>query len=199
MTKKPTRTLAQARKGIQPSEDYSPPLGFADDDLEDYSPTLDDEEDDDIPQVINPPKRMTPEERKRKVSKQEQRSLRAKKGARTRRLNRGLKEGVIRTSVALTPTLLGQVRSMGRGVSPVVREALQEYLERRGILPAGPQTIEQLKGELRVELEEQFGRKLEKQLEEKLEKQFEEKLEKQLEEKLKAELASRKRRRRKND
>src|SRR5690554_1177220 len=133
MTKKPTRTLAQARKGIQPSEDYSPPLGFIDDDLEDYSPAYDD---DDIPQVINPPKRMTPEERKRKANKQEQRSLRAKKGARTRRLNRGLKEGVIRTSVALTPTLLGLVRSMGRGVSPVVREALQEYLERRGILPA---------------------------------------------------------------
>lgn len=188
MTKKPTRTLAQARKGIQPSEDYSPPLGFADDDLEDYSPAYDD---DDIPLVINPPKRMTPEERKRKASKQEQRSLRAKKGARTRRLNRGLKEGVTRTSVALTPTLLGLVRSMGRGVSPVVREALQEYLERRGILPAGPKTIEQLKGELRVELEEQ--------LKEKLEEQLIGKLEKQLEEKLKAELASRKRRRRKND
>src|SRR5690606_36041372 len=104
------------------------------------------------------------------------------------------KENVIRTSVALTPTLLDQVRSMGRGVSPVVREALQEYLEVRSILPVSPQTLERIKEEFMEELRVELMEKLEEELEEQLEKQLEEKLKAELSH----ELASRKRKKRRS-
>ena len=172
MAKKPTRTLAQARKGIQPSEDYSPPLGFADDDLEDYSPTLDDEEDDDIPQIINPPKAKTPEEyreyKKKKANKQEQRSLRAKKAARTRRLNRGLRDKVRVTSIAMNPDHYSIIHSLGRGISPVMREAAAEYLERRGLLPASPKTVDQIKEQVTREVTEELRKEITEELKKEL-------------------------------
>jgi len=152
MAKKPTRTLAQARKGIQPAEDYSPPFGFTDDDLEDYSPTYDEDEDD-TPQVINPPRAKTPEEYR---EQKRQRSLRAKQGARTRRINRGLKDKARITSISLDPEQYGLVRSLGRGISPVVREALQEYLEKRGIVAATPKSIDRIKEEVVEQLRKEL-------------------------------------------
>lgn len=153
MAKKPTRTLAQARKGIQPSEDYSPPLGFVDDDLEDYSPIPDEDEDEDTPQVINPPRAKTPEEYR---EQKRQRSLRAKQGARTRRINRGLKDKARITSISFDPEQYGLVRSLGRGISPVVREAVQEYLERRGIVAATPKSIDRIKEEIIEQLKKEL-------------------------------------------
>lgn len=106
------------------------------------------------------------------------------------------KENVVRTSVALTPTLLGQVRSMRRGVSPVVREALQEYLEVRGILPVSPQTLEQIKEEFMEKFMEEFMEEFMEKLGGKLKEQLEEL--KELKAELSHELAPRKRKKRRS-
>ena len=64
------------------------------------------------------------------------------------------------TSIAMDPEQYALVRSLGRGISPVVREAIAEYLESRGMIPASPKTIGQIKEQITKEVVEQLRKEL---------------------------------------